>query len=151
MKDFSESPIIDIINLQRKVEIDIPAYRSFIEEVFKTVNEVAGRRASVAFVSSNRIKDLNQLFRGKAIATDVLSFPHEADDFDPDKEFLGDIIISAEQALRQARENGLNLEMEIKQLILHGILHLSGYDHESDTGEMTTRELELRDDLRIEA
>ena len=63
--------------------------------------------------------------------------------------FLGDIVISAEQAQRQAEENGLTLENEIQQLILHGLLHLCGYDHESDQGEMNARELELRDNLGI--
>jgi probable rRNA maturation factor len=63
--------------------------------------------------------------------------------------FLGDIVISVEQAERQAEENGLSLEGEIKQLILHGVLHLCGYDHETDTGEMNKRELQLRRKLKI--
>jgi probable rRNA maturation factor len=63
--------------------------------------------------------------------------------------YLGDIVISAEQAARQAEENGLSLEVEIKQLILHGLLHLCGYDHETDDGEMNARELELRERLNI--
>ena len=63
--------------------------------------------------------------------------------------FLGDIVVSAEQAERQAKENKLSLENEIQQLILHGVLHLCGYDHETDTGEMDARELELRESLKI--
>jgi probable rRNA maturation factor len=64
-------------------------------------------------------------------------------------DFLGDIIISLEQAQKQARENDLDLETEIKQLILHGVLHLCGYDHETDGGEMNRRELKLRDKFAI--
>jgi probable rRNA maturation factor len=64
-------------------------------------------------------------------------------------DFLGDIVISAEQAERQAKENNLAIENEIKQLILHGILHLCGYDHETDAGEMNRLELRLRRKLGI--
>ena len=95
------------------------------------------------------MKQLNEMFRGKSSTTDVLSFPHEPDEFDPDHTNLGDIVISAEQAQRQAAENGLDVETEIKQLILHGLLHLCGYDHETDHGEMDARELELREKLGI--
>jgi probable rRNA maturation factor len=63
--------------------------------------------------------------------------------------FLGDIVISAEQAQKQSIENNLDLETEIKQLILHGLLHLCGYDHTIDTGQMDARELELRARLGI--
>ncbi len=104
---------------------------------------------AVAFISDRRMKELNHLFRGKDSTTDVLSFPHEPDEFDPDKNNLGDIVISVEQAQKQAEENGLTLEGEIKQLILHGVLHLCGYDHETDNGEMNARELELRENLGI--
>ena len=95
------------------------------------------------------MRQLNKEFRGKDTTTDVLSFPNDADEFDPDKNNLGDIVISAEQAKRQATENRLTLEAEIKQLILHGVLHLCGYDHETDTGKMNSRELELREELGI--
>ena len=63
---------------------------------------------------------------------------------------LGDIVISIEQAARQAKEHGLSFENEIAQLILHGLLHLSGYDHETDHGEMNRLELKLRKRLGIE-
>ena len=95
------------------------------------------------------MKELNKLFRGKDDTTDVLSFPHDPDEYDPDNESLGDIVISVEQAAKQAEENRLTLELEIKQLILHGVLHLCGYDHETDNGEMNARELELRETLGI--
>lgn len=116
------------------------------------------------------MRKLNDTFRNKDTTTDVLSFPNEPDDFvqsdaftrdsenDADENltpegvtlnFLGDIVISAEQAAKQAAENGLMLEAEIKQLILHGVLHLCGYDHETDSGVMNARELELRENLGI--
>jgi probable rRNA maturation factor len=62
---------------------------------------------------------------------------------------LGDIVISLERAARQAAENRLDFDTEIRQLILHGILHLCGYDHETDAGEMNRKELQLRDELGI--
>ena len=99
---------------------------------------------TVAFVSDQKIRELNRQFRSIDKATDVLSFPTDS----ANKE-LGDIAISIETAIRQAKENGLTLEGEIAQLLLHGLLHLSGYDHETDTGEMNRLELRLRKRLRI--
>jgi len=130
------------------------------------VDEVKGKHFSVAFVSNRRMKELNNIFRGKNSTTDVLSFPHEPDEFDTShaagftasgelpaesgsQHFLGDIVISVERAELQAKENKLTLNAEIKQLILHGVLHLCGYDHENDEGEMNARELELREKLSI--
>lgn len=142
--------MIDVINLQRKVKLDYGLFRDFVRSLPETVTEAAGSTFSVAFVSDRRMTELNKLFRGKDSTTDVLSFPHEADEFETHEgHFLGDIVISAEQAERQAKENKLSLENEIKQLILHGLLHLSGYDHETDKGEMNERELALRISLVI--
>lgn len=139
---------LDIINLQRKIALDLDAFRSFVEQC-RQIDEVGGKHFSIAFISDSRMKTLNETFRGKKSTTDVLSFPHEPDEFDPDQNNLGDIVISAEQALKQAVENGLDLDGEIRQLILHSVLHLCGYDHETDDGEMNGRELALREDLGI--
>lgn len=138
-----------VVNLQRKLSLDSSSFAAFADQLLSSVKEASDRTVAIAFISDRRMKELNTLFRGKDSTTDVLSFPHEPDEFDPDKTNLGDIVISAEQAARQAVENGLTLEIEIKQLILHGLLHLCGYDHETDSGEMNTRELELRDKLGI--
>jgi probable rRNA maturation factor len=153
-----------IVNLQRKVRIKSAAFMPLIVTLRAAVEETQGGNFSVALVSDKRMKELNKFFRGKDSTTDVLSFPHEPDEFysrthaftredadslTPEGVTLGDIVISAEQAERQAKENGLSLENEIKQLILHGVLHLCGYDHETDNGEMNARELELRDRLGI--
>lgn len=137
------------VNLQRKVKLDAAAFGDFIDRALAGITEAPGATVSIAFVSDRRMTELNKLFRGTDKTTDVLSFPHEPDDFDPDKANLGDIVISAEQAAKQAEENGLTLELEIKQLILHGVLHLCGYDHETDEGEMNARELQLRETLGI--
>ena len=141
--------MIEVVNLQRKVKIDTDEIRAFTQSLILKVREIGERSFLIAFISDSRMKQLNQLFRDKDVTTDVLSFPHEPDEFDPDKSNLGDIVISAEQAERQAKENGLSLETEVKQLILHGVLHLCGYDHETDTGEMNARELKLREQLGV--
>lgn len=140
---------VTVVNLQRKIVLDTSSLVDFSESILSAAEEANGRNASVAFISDRRMKELNSFFRGRNTTTDVLSFPHEPDAFDTDKNNLGDIVISAEQAARQAADNGLALEVEIKQLILHGLLHLCGYDHETDNGEMNKRELQLRDKLGI--
>lgn len=155
-----------IVNLQRKVKIKTAAYMPFVVTLRSAVEETNGGNFSIAFVSDKRMKELNKLFRGKDSTTDVLSFPYEPDEFETSHQagftatgelppesgshaFLGDIVISVEQAQRQAEENKLSLDDEIKQLILHGVLHLCGYDHETDNGEMNKLELLLRKKLKI--
>ena len=97
------------------------------------------------------MRELNRRWRGKRAATDVLSFPAEQTEFEKAAgSTLGDIAISIERAARQAKEHGLSFENEIAQLIVHGLLHLSGYDHETDHGEMNRLELKLRKRLGID-
>ena len=156
-----------IVNLQRKLKLDTAEFKRFTSELLVAAEGAERSEIAVAFVSDRRMRELNKFFRRKDATTDVLSFPHEPDEFEPVQRgslgppnderdeprilnFLGDIVISAEQAAKQASENGLSLEIEIKQLILHGVLHLCGYDHESDEGEMNAREMELRRDLDID-
>lgn len=139
----------DILNLQRKIKLDLDPFKSFSTSLISEVPEAHAGNFSIAFISDKRMRQLNEVFRGKDATTDVLSFPYEADPFDPDQKNLGDIVISIEQAQKQAGENDLSLELELKQLILHGLLHLCGMDHETDNGEMNTRELDLRKRLGI--
>lgn len=139
----------EIINHQRKIKIDLKPFDAFLQDLSRVVEEAQKKSVTIAFVSDRKMRELNKDFRAKDKTTDVLSFPFEADEFDPEKDFLGDIVISLEQARRQAAENNLTLDAEIKQLILHGILHLCGYDHETDDGTMNRRELELRARLQI--
>lgn len=141
----------EILNQQRKIKIEVDELQSFTEKAVNSVKEAHGKEFSVAFVSDKRIKELNKIFRDKNKPTDVLSFPYEPDQYDflETENFLGDIVISLETAQKQANENSLTLHTEIKQLILHGILHLCGYDHETDDGEMNSKELSLRKKLGI--
>lgn len=157
----NEKEMIEIINNQRKIKIKVKDFQEYAENVIETIPTARGKIATVAFVSDKKMRELNKSFRGKNSTTDVLSFPFEAEEFEKlsglsavaDGYFrkcnLGDIIISIEQAERQAEENSLILETEIKQLILHGVLHLCGYDHEQDAGEMNELELQFRDKLGI--
>jgi probable rRNA maturation factor len=107
-----------------------------------------GLRGSVnVLVTSNaEMKSLNRRFRGKDKATDVLSFPAAPD---ANKDLAGDIAISAEIATHNARALGHDPGVEVKILTLHGILHLCGYDHECDQGQMARREQKLRRELNL--
>jgi len=95
---------------------------------------------SVMVTHSREMRSLNSRFRGKNHATDVLSFPPPA----LDNGFAGDIAVSLDTAARNARSLGHSLRQEVQILTLHGILHLAGYDHEGDQGEMAARERHLR-------
>jgi len=141
--------MFEVINCQRKIKIETADFQVFAGKIIEIVAETKNKSFTVAFVSDRRMRELNKTFRGKNSTTDVLSFPFEADEFETESENLGDIIISLEQAARQAEENNLYLETEIKQLILHGVLHLCGYDHEIDAGEMNAKEIKLRVKLGI--
>lgn len=101
---------------------------------------------NVLITSSTEIKSLNRRFRKKDKPTDVLSFPAEPG---VPKNFAGEIAISAEIATKNARMLGHSPAEEVKILALHGILHLRGYDHECDNGQMATREKQLRAKLRL--
>jgi probable rRNA maturation factor len=103
---------------------------------------------TVLLTTDAEIRRLNRRFRGKNKATDVLSFPAEADFGGPEK-IAGDLAISVDTARRQAAEQGHALATEIKVLMLHGLLHLAGYDHEADGGKMERRERVLRTRLGL--
>jgi probable rRNA maturation factor len=93
--------------------------------------------------NSASIRRLNRDFRGKDKPTDVLSFPSAA------KGLAGDIAISAQIASKQAKSLGHTLSTELKVLILHGMIHLAGHDHESDSGEMAALEAKLQKKLKL--
>lgn len=141
--------MIEIVNRQRRRAMENERWREFTEKALKA----AGRRtegATVVFVSDRAMRELNSRFRGHNRTTDVLSFPAAQDEFEKAEGLrLGDVVVSVEQAARQAAEHGLEFEEEVAQLILHGILHLCGYDHERDDGEMNRLELSLRRRLGI--
>lgn len=102
---------------------------------------------SVLLTGDERIRALNRDFRGKNQATDVLSFP-PAPPFSEGGQ-AGDLAISLDAALRQAVERGHTLQLEVQVLMLHGLLHLAGFDHETDSGEMARRENRLRKQLAL--
>lgn len=139
--------MIEVVNRQRKVRVDPDRWLSFSEKALSAIRNKSGH-ATIAFVSNRQIKELNRRFRGIDKATDVLSFP-AGDETSGEIANLGDIAISLERATIQAKENQLTLDEEIAQLILHGLLHLCGYDHETDKGEMNRLELKLRQRLKI--
>jgi probable rRNA maturation factor len=105
-------------------------------------------QVSVLLTTDRNIRRLNRQFRGKDKATDILTFPSEAP-VQTTERIAGDLAISVPTALRQAREQGHTLAIEIKVLILHGLLHLAGFDHERDTGQMARRERLLRGRLGL--
>jgi len=134
--------MVEVVNRQRRLQLDTEAWSNFATRALNVIGK-SESSATIAFVSDKRIRELNRQFRGIDKATDVLSFPAE-------EEFnLGDIAVSVETAALQAKENGLPFDQEIAQLILHGLLHLCGYDHETDNGEMNRLELRLRRKLKI--
>ncbi len=104
---------------------------------------------TVLLTSDDAIRRLNKQFRGKNKATDVLSFPALEMVAGAGGDLAGDLAISVETARRQAREQGHALGVEIKVLMLHGLLHLAGYDHERDHGQMARREKLLRGKLGL--
>ena len=103
-------------------------------------------QVTVLLTTDAAICKLNRRFRGKNKATDVLSFPAQGVGAE---EMAGDVAISVPTALRQASEHGHALGVEIKVLMLHGLLHLAGYDHEADAGRMARRERVLRGRLGL--
>lgn len=139
--------MIDIINRQRKRKLNAKHWREFTAESLRAIKR-KGSDLSIVFVTNAAIRKLNEQYRGRDYVTDVLSFPTEPEQFE-DQSSLGEIVISVERAAAQAKENGLTLQNEIEQLILHGLLHLCGYDHETDNGEMNRLELKLRKKLGI--
>ena len=98
---------------------------------------------TIALLDDREMTALNRRYRGKRKTTDVLTFPG-------DGEYLGDIVISVDQARRQAAEERHSLPTESRYLILHGVLHAFGYDHETDDGEMNSLEMRVRGRVGLE-
>ncbi|MGH9813893.1 MAG: rRNA maturation RNase YbeY [Candidatus Acidiferrales bacterium] len=132
-----------LTNRQRGVSIDTSELEGFHRRLCR-VTRVKPESFGVALVSDRRIAALNRSYRGRPRPTDVLSFATGGNGY------LGDVVISAPTARRQARRYRHSLAEEIKLLMLHGLLHLMGYDHETDSGRMNRRELALRRRLGLE-
>ncbi len=134
--------MVEVVNRQRRLKLDTEAWANFTARALAAIGK-SESSATIAFVSDKRIRELNRQFRSVDKATDVLSFPAE------EELNLGDVAVSVDTATVQAKENELTLDNEIAQLIVHGLLHLCGYDHETDNGEMNRLEIKLRRRLGI--
>jgi probable rRNA maturation factor len=149
--------MIVVHNHQRKVPLPLSALARFHKRIAREF-QLLPDAASVSFLTDKEMKRLNNTYRKKAKTTDVLSFPSEersrparlrARTKSLRDAFLGDIAISPTVARRNAKSFGRTFEQEICILILHGFLHLLGYDHETDDGEMERVELNLRRKLGL--
>jgi probable rRNA maturation factor len=134
------------------IVIEATKYAAKIRALERFARQVARRLrlsadVSVLITGSAEVRKLNRRFRRKDKATDVLSFPCPNGSGEP----AGDVAISAEIAAENALRYGHSPADELKILILHGMLHLAGYDHERDNGEMASRENALRKELHLPA
>lgn len=136
-----------ISNRQRRLPVDEDDLESFSRRLARAVRR-SPNDFTVALVSDRRIQALNRRYRKQARPTDVLAFPLR--DSSRTNGYVGDVAISVETARRNARRYRHSPQEEIKLLILHGVLHLMGYDHESDRGQMNRRERHLRRRLGLE-
>jgi probable rRNA maturation factor len=150
-----------LINRQRRVPVATRPLAGFLGRV-RSALRLGDRDLTVCLVSDASIARLNQSFRGEPGPTDVLSFPangHPAPkclrrsssstSFTSSPSYLGDIAISPETARRNAARFGRTLPQELRVLVLHGVLHLLGYDHETDRGRMDRVERRLRAQLGL--
>jgi probable rRNA maturation factor len=129
---------VEVFNRQRRHAVDAARLREVAEGALDAVGR-AGAEVAVTVWNDRRLHELNRTYRGKDRPTDVLSFPYD-DDGGP----IGDVVISIDRAAAQAAERGHGLQRELELLTLHGTLHVCGYDHETDSGEMDRLERRLR-------
>ncbi len=142
---------VSVKNNQKEIKVPVGIrllIRRCCQAVLRMENFNQNAEVSVSFVSNNEIRSLNKIYRNKDSVTDVLSFPLGSEGkYDVNKEtgcaLLGDVVISLETAMRQAKIYGHSLEREIGFLTVHSMLHLLGYDHEtSPLDERIMREKE---------
>jgi probable rRNA maturation factor len=138
-----------IVNRQRGVNLPVKTLEDFFESVRKELR-FPQNAVTIQFISDAAMARLNQYFRHKRGSTDVLSFPAN-DGTRPHRTspYIGDIAISPQTARRNARRFSRTLPAEMRILILHGMLHLAGFDHETDHGEMQRMENRLRRRLGV--
>ena len=132
---------IALQNVRNIAEIDAEGLRSWIQQLVGSIAPLA-ESFGVRFVSDEEMAEYNRKYRGRCGATDVLSFPEYG--APPDYRHLGDVVIAVPWARRQATDLGIPLEREVRTLLLHGILHCLGFDHEADNGEMEEVELQMK-------
>jgi probable rRNA maturation factor len=139
-----------IVNRQRRVPVAIYPLQQFYERVRRELG-FAPESVTVQLISDKNMAQLNKTFRKKQGPTDVLSFPANGVRPKPGAEYVGDIAISPETARRNSRRFSRTLPVEMRILILHGMIHLAGFDHETDHGEMDRFERRLRKRLGVAA
>jgi probable rRNA maturation factor len=139
-----------VVILQRRIA---GISRSSLERFVLRARRSAGLRdmVNVLVTNNSELKSLNRQFLGKDKPTDVLSFPTAPAARAKSRRIAGEVAISADIARRNAARFGHSVADEVKILVLHGILHLAGYDHERDNGEMARKEMRLRRQLNLEA
>jgi probable rRNA maturation factor len=126
-----------VLNKQRKHQIERRTILAFLRSMVREL-QIENRSFTVVFITDSAMRDYNRRYRGFDKSTDVLSFRGDAG-------YLGDILISSETAYNQAvKSSSLDFLTNVRRLILHGLLHLKGYDHETDNGEMRALERRLR-------
>ncbi|MCI0662917.1 MAG: rRNA maturation RNase YbeY [Acidobacteria bacterium] len=143
----TSSSEIEVINRQRLYRID----KNSAAQLSRATLDRIGRAdavVTIAFIRDHAMRRLNREYRGIDKSTDVLSFAyHESDQFSAlgsEADHLGDLVIAVDTAADQARLEGLSFERIIGRLVIHGTLHLAGYDHETDDGRMSRLERVLR-------
>jgi probable rRNA maturation factor len=137
-----------IVNRQRRVPVAVKPLEDFFERVRRELR-FASESVTVQLISDAAMARLNRTYRRKSGPTDVLSFPANGSKPNQNTEYVGDIAISPETARRNARRFSRTLPAEMRILILHGMIHLAGFDHETDNGEMDRLERRLRRRLGI--
>jgi probable rRNA maturation factor len=139
-----------ILNRQRKYRISISSLRQFAKTLGKKLR-IPDVEFTVVLSNDQVIRRLNRDYRQKDKATDILSFPPgscgQPHPLHFDNRTLGDMIVSVETARKQAFERKHSLNTELRILLIHGLLHLLGYDHETDQGQMRRKELKLQREL----
>ena len=132
-----------ISNRQKRVKLNLRRIRALVEEILRFEGLPDNTELSLVFCDDDFIQKLNDEYLGKNRPTDVLSFPIDEDEVDHEVRLLGDVVISTETAVRQALEVRHAVGLEVAFLLIHGILHLMGYDHQkgkSDLHRMRDRE-----------
>jgi probable rRNA maturation factor len=137
-----------IVNRQRRVPVALQPLEEFYERARREL-QFPPESVGIQFISDVAMARLNQTFRNKRGPTDVLSFPANGSKPSARTEYVGDIAISPETARRNARRFARSLGVEMRILILHGMIHLAGFDHETDHGEMDRLEGRLRRKLGV--
>ena len=137
-----------IANRQRRVPVVLHPLQQFYERVRRELGFVP-ESVSIQLISDDAMARLNKKFRKKQGPTDVLSFPANGARPKQGAEYVGDIAITPETARRNARRFSRSLPVEMRILILHGMIHLAGFDHETDDGKMDHLERRLRKRLGV--